>query len=631
MAKLKSAGVSRLEARERERITDNDRSKAVVSVETSLKPAGGLATSNARSLCQEADAGSGAFRREDHELDKAFSAMLARLTAGISPAALSMAYLDWVCHLAAAPQRQIEIVRDAWNGAKLVAERSLHFADPNRGPWDLIRPQANDHRFSKPQWTAQPFNLFAQAFLLGEDWWHKATTGIRGVDPANEAVVDFSIRQLLDILAPSNFAATNPEVLERTFQSGGENLIFGWQNWLADIMQVMQPGKISSNGEFVVGKTVATAPGKVVLRNQLIELIQYMPTTEKVRPEPVLIVPAWIMKYYILDLSPHNSLVRYLTDQGFTVFMISWRNPGAEDRDLAFDDYRSLGVMAALDMIGTIIPNTPVHAAGYCLGGTLLSITAAAMARDGDQRLKTITLFAAQTDFTEAGELTLFINESQVAFLEDMMWERGYLDTTQMAGAFQLLRSNDLIWSRVSRDYLLGERANPSDLMAWNADATRLPYRMHSEYLRKLFLNNDLAEGRYRVEGKPVSLSDIHTPMFVVGTLRDHVAPWKSTYKVHYEVDADVTFVLASGGHNAGIVSPPGEQGRSHQMRTKAADAPYLGPDEWQSSSPKLEGSWWPAWTTWLGQQSGAPGAPPQVGTDRSNDLGDAPGDYVHT
>lgn len=630
MAKLKSAGVSRPE-REREGTTDNDRSSAVVSAGTSLKPAAALAASDAKLLSREADANSGELRREDHELDKAFSAMLARLTGGISPAALSMAYLDWACHLAAAPQRQIEIVRDAWYGAKQVAERSLHFADPNRGPWDLIKPQANDHRFSTPQWATYPFNLFAQAFLLGEDWWHKATTGIRGVDPANEAVVDFSIRQLLDIFAPSNFAATNPEVLEKTFQSGGENLIFGWQNWLADIMQVMQPGKISSNGEFVAGKTVATAPGKVVLRNQLIELIQYLPTTEKVRPEPVLIVPAWIMKYYILDLSPHNSLVRYLTDQGFTVFMISWRNPGAEDRDLAFDDYRSLGVMAALEMIGTIIPNTPVHAAGYCLGGTLLSITAAAMARDGDQRLKTITLFAAQTDFTEAGELTLFINESQVAFLEDMMWERGYLDTTQMAGAFQLLRSNDLIWSRVSRDYLLGERANPSDLMAWNADATRLPYRMHSEYLRKLFLNNDLAEGRYRVEGKPVSLSDIHTPMFVVGTLRDHVAPWKSTYKVHYEVDADVTFVLASGGHNAGIVAPPGEQGRSHQMRTKAADAPYLGPDEWQSTSPKLEGSWWPAWTAWLGQQSGAPGAPPQLGADRSNDLGDAPGDYVHT
>lgn len=588
------------------------------------------ATGGTLPLRQE-DEDSDAFRREDHELDKAFSAVLARMTAGISPAALSMAYLDWACHLAAAPQRQMENVHNAWQMARQLAERSLHLADPNRLPWDLIKPQPNDHRFSKPQWAMQPFNLLAQSFLLGEDWWHKATTGIRGVDPANEAVVDFSLRQLLDMFAPSNFAATNPEVIEKTFQSGGENLVFGWQNWLADLMQVLHPGRPPGNAEFVVGRTVATRPGKVVLRNRLMELIQYAPTTEKVRPEPVLVVPAWIMKYYILDLSAHNSLVRYLTDQGFTVFMISWRNPGAADRDLAFDDYRSLGVMSALDTIGRIVPNTQVHATGYCLGGTLLSITAAAMARDGDDRLKTITLFAAQTDFTEAGELTLFINESQVAFLEDMMWERGYLDTTQMAGAFQLLRSNDLIWSRVSRDYLLGERASPSDLMAWNADATRLPYRMHSEYLRRLFLNNDLAEGRYRVEGKPVSLSDIHKPMFVVGTLRDHVAPWKSTYKIHYEVDADVTFVLASGGHNAGIVAPPDEQGHSHQVRTKAADAPYLGPDEWLSIAPRVEGSWWPTWIEWLKQQSGTLREPPQLGTEGASDLPDAPGDYVHT
>lgn len=588
------------------------------------------ATGGTLPLRQE-DEDSDAFRREDHELDKAFSAVLARMTAGISPAALSMAYLDWACHLAAAPQRQMENVHNAWQMARQLAERSLHLADPNRLPWDLIKPQPNDHRFSKPQWAMQPFNLLAQSFLLGEDWWHKATTGIRGVDPANEAVVDFSLRQLLDMFAPSNFAATNPEVIEKTFQSGGENLVFGWRNWLADLMQVLHPGRPPGNAEFVVGRTVATRPGKVVLRNRLMELIQYAPTTEKVRPEPVLVVPAWIMKYYILDLSAHNSLVRYLTDQGFTVFMISWRNPGAADRDLAFDDYRSLGVMSALDTIGRIVPNTQVHATGYCLGGTLLSITAAAMARDGDDRLKTITLFAAQTDFTEAGELTLFINESQVAFLEDMMWERGYLDTTQMAGAFQLLRSNDLIWSRVSRDYLLGERASPSDLMAWNADATRLPYRMHSEYLRRLFLNNDLAEGRYRVEGKPVSLSDIHKPMFVVGTLRDHVAPWKSTYKIHYEVDADVTFVLASGGHNAGIVAPPDEQGHSHQVRTKAADAPYLGPDEWLSIAPRVEGSWWPTWIEWLKQQSGTLREPPQLGAEGASDLPDAPGDYVHT
>src|SRR4029079_3235255 len=253
-----------------------------------------------------------------------------------------------------------------------------------------------------------------------------------------------------------------------------------------------------------------------------------------------------------------------------------------------------------------------VHALGYCLGGTLLSIAAASMARDGDDRLKSISLLAAQTDFTEAGELTLFINESQVAFREDMMWQRGVLDTTQMAGAFQLLRCNDLIWSRLTRDYLLGERAPPSDLMAWNADATRLPYRMPSEYLRKHVLDNDLAAGRYIVEGRPISLSDIHTPMFVVGTLRDHVAPWKSTYKIHFQVDADVTFLLTSGGHNTGIVAPPDEAGHSYRVRTKAADAIYTGPDEWLKTAQPVEASWWLEWTKWLAARSRDTGGPPR-------------------
>jgi polyhydroxyalkanoate synthase subunit PhaC len=358
---------------------------------------------------------------------------------------------------------------------------------------------------------------------------------VRGVAKQNEAIVEFSVRQMLDVLAPANFAATNPEVLQKAFQSGGENFVCGWQNWCSDWMRLLSGDRRAVDGnDFIVGESVAASRGKVVYRNELIELIQYYPTTDKVHPESILIVPAWIMKYYILDLSPRNSLVKYLTGQGFSVFMISWRNPGAADRNIAFDDYRRLGVEAALAKIEEIVPGRKIHALGYCLGGTLLSIAAATMARDGDNRLKSITLLAAQTDFTEAGELTLFINESQVAFLEDMMWQRGVLDTAQMAGAFQLLRSNDLIWSRITRDYLMGERAPPSDLMAWNADATRLPYRMHSEYLRQLFLNNDLAEGRYLVEGKPISLSDIHTPMFVVGTLRDHVAPWKSTYKINY-------------------------------------------------------------------------------------------------
>jgi polyhydroxyalkanoate synthase len=383
--------------------------------------------------------------------------------------------------------------------------------------------------------------------------------------------------------------------------------------------------------DFVVGEDVATSRGKVVFRNELIELIQYSPSTDKVHPEPILIVPAWIMKYYILDLSPRNSLVKFLTGEGFTVFMISWGNPGAGDRDVAFDDYRTLGVEAALATVGQVVPGRQVHALGYCLGGTLLSIAAATLGRDGDRRLKSVTLLAAQTDFTEAGELTLFINESQVSFLKDMMLERGVLDTTQMAGAFQLLRSNDLIWSKITRDYLMGERVPASDLMTWNADATRLPYRMHSEYLRKLFLNNELAEGRYLVEGRPIALSDIHVPMFVVGTVRDHVAPWKSTYKIHYQVDADVTYLLASGGHNAGVVAPPGEAGHSYQVKNKAEDAPYVGSDEWLKAAPRVEGSWWPEWTKWLAARSGEPCDPPRMGVEPRDhqSLPDAPGDYV--
>lgn len=567
---------------------------------------------------------------EPYPLDRALHAMFAQFTGGISPIALSLAWLDWSSHLAAAPQRQAEIIGNAVRDTGRLMEAALHVASPDRKPWSVIQPQRRDRRFREEQWKTPPFDLLAQAFLLGERWWHDATTGVRGVAPANEAIVEFSMRQLLDMFAPSNFPATNPEVLEKALQSGGENFVFGWQNWCSDLLRMLAAAKSSDAGQFVVGKTVAASPGKVVLRNELIELIQYLPTTAQVRPEPILIVPAWIMKYYILDLSPQNSLVRYLSDQGYTVFAISWRNPDASDRDVAFDDYRKSGVMAALDVIGRIMPGRTTHALGYCLGGTLLSIAAAAMARDGDKRLGTVTLLAAQTDFTEAGELTLFINESQVAFLEDVMWKRGYLDTSQMAGAFALLRSNDLIWSRLSHDYLMGEAAQPSDLMAWNADATRLPYRMHSEYLRKLFLNNDLAEGRYRVDGGNVSLSDIHTPMFVVGTRADHVAPWRSVYKIHYQVDADVTFLLTSGGHNAGVVAPPDQPGHSYQVMTKAADGPFVGPDEWLKSAPHVEGSWWPEWSKWLAAHSGEPCDPPRIGLDDGVSLPDAPGDYVH-
>jgi polyhydroxyalkanoate synthase len=369
-------------------------------------------------------------------------------------------------------------------------------------------------------------------------------------------------------------------------------------------------------------------PGKVVFRNRLIELLQYAPATDTVYAEPILIVPAWIMKYYILDLSPENSLVRYLIQQGFTVFMISWKNPTADDRDLGLADYVRLGVEAALDAMETIVPHRRIHAVGYCLGGTVLSTVAAAMARDGDDRLKSMTLFAAQTDFTEAGELTLFVDEAQVSFLEHMMADQGFLDTKQMAGAFQLLRSNDLIWSKIVHSYLMGERQPMFDLLAWNADTTRMPYRMHSEYLRRFFLKNDLAAGRYEVGGRPVSLRDIHIPIFAVSTITDHVAPWRSVYKIQMLTHADVTFVLSNGGHNAGVVNPPGRPNRHHQIATHTEQETYLDPDAWQRAAARHEGSWWPCWRDWLVRQSSEKVAPPKTGAGRKP-LGDAPGTYV--
>jgi polyhydroxyalkanoate synthase subunit PhaC len=562
-------------------------------------------------------------------LDRALHAVAARLTGGLSPAAVSLAFADWLLHLATSPGKQMALAADALQTVSRFAQQVMQPATLFQ-PWRLISPPSGDRRFSAPDWALPAFNLTAQAFLLGEQWWQTATD-VRGVSHANAQVAGFALRQLLDTVAPTNFAFTNPEVMRKTFETGGANLAGGFHNWLADFQALLTGGSGDDGNRFVVGKDVATAKGKVVFCNRLIELIQYAPTTATVRPEPVLIIPAWIMKYYILDLSPHNSLVNYLTGQGFTVFMVSWRNPTSDDRDLSLEDYRELGVEAALSAVQAIVPGHGVHATGYCLGGTLLAIAAAAMPPERRAKLRTMTLLAAQTDFTEAGELTLFINESQLSFIEDMMWERGVLGAQQMAGAFQMLRSNDLIWSHVVRDYLLGERAPPSDLMAWNADATRMPFRMHADYLRKLFLNNDLAEGRYVANGRPIALSDLHAPMFVVGTERDHVAPWHSTHKIHFLADADVTYVLASGGHNAGIVAPPGDSGRHYKIMRKKVDGPYIGPEDWVRIAPAVEGSWWPAWSEFLAAQSGPPIAPPafpQVGSGEAP-LADAPGAYV--
>ncbi|MCC7283019.1 MAG: alpha/beta fold hydrolase [Acetobacteraceae bacterium] len=564
------------------------------------------------------------------DFDRSLNAALARITGGLAPAALMEVYWDWAVHLASSPGKRTHLaVKGARKSARMAKFVLACMSGGSAEP--CITPLPQDRRFDDPAWQQFPFNVMYQGFLLQQQWWHNATTGVRGVTQRHEEVASFAARQMLDVFAPSNFLPTNPELLRRTAAEGGMNLVRGFQHLLEDAARMVTGKGPAGIEAFAVGRELAVTPGKVVYRNALIELIQYAPAGDAVHPEPILIVPAWIMKYYILDLSPGNSLVRFLVAQGFTVFMVSWRNPGAEARDVGMDDYRTLGVMAALDAIGHIVPGQPVHGVGYCLGGTLLSIAAAAMARDGDTRLGSLSLLAAQTDFEEAGELTLFISESQLTFLEDMMWRRGFLDARQMAGSFQMLRSNDLIWSRMIHEYLAGDRGPMTDMLAWNADPTRMPYRMHSEYLRRLFLDNDLAQGRYRVDGRPVALTDIRAPIFAVGTEFDHIAPWRSAFKIRRLTDTEVTFVLTNGGHNGGIVSEPGHARRRHRVRTLAPADADLDADTWLETTPPVEGSWWPAWVDWLAARSGPPGAVPTMGAPQDGlpPLDNAPGRYV--
>jgi len=562
--------------------------------------------------------------------DALVNSALARLTQGIAPASVAGAFLDWATHLAGSPAK--------WQELAVKAQRKLSrfalYAMQPPGAWaPVIEPLPQDRRFAHPDWRARPFDLMQQGFLLAQQWWWNATTGVRGVEAHHEQLVEFMTRQWLDMFSPSNFPLTNPEVLRETVHRGGANLVQGAINWWDDALRVAANRPLAGLERWRAGENLAVTPGKVVYRNHLIELIQYAPLTTEVRPEPLLVVPSWIMKYYILDLQPHDSLVRFLVERGYTVFMISWKNPTERERELGIDDYIKSGVLAALDAIGKIVPQTRAHALGYCLGGTILAMAAALQAREGDERLATLALLAAETDFEEAGELSLFIDESQISFLEDMMFTRGYLDGKEMAGAFALLNSKDLVWARMVHDYLMGRRDEVSDLMAWNADATRMPYRMHSEYLRRLYLGNDFTEGRFMVDGRPIALSDIRAPMFVVGTERDHVSPWRSVYKVNLFADTEVTFLLTSGGHNVGVVNPAADPypGSGYRVARRTAEDRYIDPETWQQATPARAGSWWPEYAGWLDARSGAPATPPAMGApDRGlPPLYDAPGRHV--
>ena len=583
-------------------------------------------------------------REATQALDETFHGFLTRSTMGLSPIALALAAADWAMHLAASPGRQMVL------GQRALALAQQAMASAVNPPMDENgQPIAdNDNRFIDASWRQWPFSALKEGYKANSAWWREAVQ-VDGMSRHHSHMVEFFNRQIMDTFTPSNWLLTNPEALNKAQETQGQSLLQGYQHFSEDLRKAETARSTPDVLEpltFEVGKDVAITPGKVVYRNHLIELIQYTPTTDKVYPEPLLIVPSCIMKYYILDLSQSNSMVKYLVGQGYTVFIISWRNPDASDRDLGMQDYLQMGVMDALAAVKERAGAPRVHALGYCLGGTFLSIVAAAMGRHtrmaqnqtagrrAEDRsmerlpeLASVTLLAAQTDFSEPGEMGVFIDDEQLKTLRQQMDLKGYLSGSAMAGSFQFLNMRELVFTRNTRRYLLGHEEADFDLMSWNSDLTRLPARMHSEYLSSLFLNNALATGKYRVAGQGIALMDIHAPMLVVGTTRDHVSPWRSVYKIHLQTDTHVTFVLAAGGHNAGIVSEPGRPRRSYQINSIEDNQGWVEPDEWLASAPTRQGSWWEAMDAWLKERSGKPVAPPAI--DPAHVLCDAPGEYV--
>ncbi len=561
--------------------------------------------------------------------DRFLRASTARVTLGLSPHAIAAAWFDWALHLFQSPGRQMDLCLAAWTYQARLASYAVSCATQS-GEEPPFQPRAGDHRFDSPLWHTLPTCMLVQQYLGLEEWWALATSQIRGMSAKHAQRVSFMTDQLLDIVSPTNSVLTNPVLANETLADGGRNLWRGLGNLLEDVGREVAGQPPRSAHRFKVGRDLAITSGSVVYRNHLFELIQYKPTTADVNAEPVLIVPAWIMKYYILDLRPENSLVNYLVSRGNTVYMMSWLNPGADGRDISLDDYRR-AVMEAIDAVASSDPPHRIHLSGYCLGGTMASIVAATMARTCDKRLASLSLLAAQTDFSESGELMLFVDESQIAFLEDMMWAQGVLRGRQMSGAFHILRSNDLVWSRIVDEYLLGHRPHVFDIQAWSEDLTRMPFKMHSEYLRGLFLENRLSAGRFAVEGRVIALKDIEVPTFVVGTESDHIAPWRSVYKAHLFTDNELTFALTNGGHNAGIVSEPGHAHRHYRLKMRKPMDLYRDPDSWVAQAEVHSGSWWTAWADWLDKKSSGkvPARDDTVSAGILHPLGPAPGTYV--
>ena len=496
-------------------------------------------------------------------------------------------------------------------------------------PEPIVTPEPGDRRFKDKAWREnEVFDYLKQSYLLTSRWLQCAVKGVKGLDPKDKQKVDFYTRQFVEALSPANFLVTNPEVLRATIESHGENLLNGLRNLLEDLER--GKGKLNikmtDHEAFEVGRNVAAAKGKVVFRNALIELIQFEPSTKAVFQRPLLIMPPWINKYYILDLRPENSFIKWAADQGHTVFVISWVNPDATLAHKTFDDYMLEGPLAALDAIEQATGEAKINAIGYCLGGTLLACALAWMAIKKDDRIQSATFFTTMIDFAEAGELAVFIDETQLESLEKKMSQRGYLNGGEMGATFNMMRGNDLIWSFVVNNYLLGKEPFPFDLLYWNADATRMPAVMHSFYLRKMYHENKLVEpGGIALNGVPLDLRKIATPSYVVSTREDHIAPWKSTYAATGLYKGPVKFVLSASGHIAGIVNPPAAGKYNYwtnDKNPKSADA-------WLAAAQEHPGSWWPDWQKWVARFAGKWVPARRPGDGKLKPLCDAPGEYV--
>jgi len=569
-----------------------------------------------------------------HRLVADFASRQAAHSGGKSPIGtadplnIAGAFFEMTAKLMVDPAKLVQAQVSLWNDYMRLWQRTAErFMGGTTEP--VIETANSDKRFKDPAWEENTlFDFIKQSYLLSARFLQQTVKHVEGLDSKTAKKVEFYTRQFVDAMAPTNFAMTNPEVLRLTIDTGGENLIKGLRNMLDDLERGkgQLAVKMTDPKNFALGDTLAATPGKVVYQNELMQLIQYTPTTETVHKRPLLIIPPWINKYYILDMRPANSFIRWSVAQGHTVFVISWVNPDEHLARKEFEDYMDQGPFAALDAIQLATGEPDVNVIGYCIGGTLLATTLAYMARRGDRRFASATYFTTMVDFAESGELSVFIDEEQIQALENRMAEHGYLEGGDMAQTFNMLRANDLIWSFVVNNYLLGKEPFPFDLLYWNSDATRMPSAMHSFYLRNMYQENRLVRpGGIAIHHEPIDLTQIKTPTFILATKEDHIAPWKSSYAATQLYKGPVKFCLSGSGHVAGVVNPP----EAHKYGFWTNPKLPKNPETWLEGAKQTPGSWWPEWDQWVRKFSGGPVPARQPGEGKLKAIEDAPGAYV--